>query len=125
VAGVHLAYMVYVPLGGFLALRDRRWLWPHLTAAVWGVVGILTLVHCPATQLEKWLLVRAGRTPYDGTFIAHYLHGRVYPGSMQDLVWFLSAASALTSWALVARHQVSRGTPVREAPATDPVPSGR
>ena len=57
---VHLAYLVYAAVGGFLALRWRAWLWPHLVSTAWSVVVTVTAVRCPLTALESWLLGRRG-----------------------------------------------------------------
>jgi hypothetical protein len=34
----HAGFVVFVVLGGFLALRWRRTLWLHLPAALWGML---------------------------------------------------------------------------------------
>lgn len=109
VAAVHLAYLLYVLLGGLLGLRSLHWLWPHLVTVVWGVLGLLTQVHCPLTLLEKHLLDLDGTQPYAGTFIGHYLEGVLYPASSASLVWWGTAVLVLLTYLLaVARHVSSR-----------------
>lgn len=76
---LHLAFLAYVALGGFLALRNRAWLWPHLASTAWSVVVTTTALGCPLTAIEKWFLVRADRVPYEGSFTAHYLRDILYP----------------------------------------------
>ena len=39
---LHVAYLGYVVLGGFLGLCDVRWLLPHLVTVVWGVLQVGT-----------------------------------------------------------------------------------
>lgn len=102
---VHLGYMVYVPLGGFLALRRIHWLWPHLAAAAWGVFGAIRPgVPCPITQLEKWLLVQAGEPPYSGSFVNYYLDGTVWPDGRAGDVWLATAALVAVSYVVVLRQ---------------------
>lgn len=101
----HLAYLAFVLLGGFLGLRDVRWLLPHAVSVVWGVVGTLTRLPCPLTTLEKWLDTTAGVSTYDGPFITHYLAGTLYPADAQPLVWQASAAVVAASYVTVLVHR--------------------
>ena len=101
VAVAHMAFLAYLVLGGFLALRRLAWLWPHLASTAWSVHITLTQGRCPLTTLEKWLLVQGGRTPYEDSYIAHYLSGTVYPAQYEIAVWLASVTVALTSWAVV------------------------
>ena len=109
VVAVHLAYLLYAVVGGLLGLLGVRWLWPHLCTALWGLVGLLTEVTCPLTQLEKHLLAVQGQEPYAGTFIRHYLDGVLYPAAWHDLVWWGTAVFVLGSYALVAVHHAHDG----------------
>ena len=70
---LHLAFVVFVCVGGFLT-----WRWPavgyiQLPAAAYGVIIELAGFRCPLTPLEKWLRRRAGSTGYDGGFVEHYI----------------------------------------------------
>jgi hypothetical protein len=98
---VHLAYLGFVLLGGFLVARDVRWGWPHLAAVTWGVIGTITASPCPVTALEKSLWQLSGSTPYDGPFITHYLAGTLYPASAQDQVWRLCVVTVAASYVVV------------------------
>lgn len=102
---VHLAYPGYVVLGGFLGLRDVRWLLPHLVSVGWGVLGTTTRLPCPLTGLEKSLDTAAGASTYDGPFITHYLAGTLYPAGAQPLVGQLVAAVVAASYVVVLVHQ--------------------
>jgi hypothetical protein len=108
VVAVHLAFLGYVLLGGFLGLRDVRWLLPHLLAVAWGVVGVESAHGCPLTSLEKWFIEQSGGVPYDGPFISHYLTGHLYPADAQDQVWLLCATIVLTSYVVVLVHHNRR-----------------
>jgi hypothetical protein len=101
---VHVAYLGFVVLGGFLGLRDGRWLVPHLLTVAWGVVGTMTRLPCPLTSLEKWLDSLAGGSTYDGPFISHYLAGTLYPADAQALVWQATAAVVAASYVVVGVH---------------------
>ena len=110
VAAGHMAFLVYLVLGGFLALRRLAWLWPHLVSTAWSVYVTLTGSQCPLTILEKELLARGGRAPYDGSFIGHYLQGTLYPAQYETAVWLASLGIALVSYAVVV---VRRRRPAR------------
>ena len=101
VAAVHMAFLAYLVLGGFLALRRFALIWPHLGSTAWSVWITLTAGQCPLTILEKWLLAQGGRTPYEGSFIGHYLNGTLYPAQYEVVVWLASVAIALVSYAVV------------------------
>jgi hypothetical protein len=79
---VHLAFIVFVVLGGFLAWRDPRWAFAHLPAAAWGAYAELTATICPLTPLENALRREAGTQGYDGGFVEHYLIPLVYPAGL-------------------------------------------
>lgn len=53
----HFAFMGYLVVGGFLALRWRRTFWLHVPTAVWGVAIITGHLDCPLTWLERWARV--------------------------------------------------------------------
>jgi hypothetical protein len=111
VAVGHMAFLVYLVFGGFLALRRLAWLWPHLASTAWSVYVTLTDSRCPVTTLEKWLLAEGGRTPYEDSFIAHYLHGTLFPAQYDTVVWLASVALALGSYALVLTRQRRPASP--------------
>jgi hypothetical protein len=82
VALLHLAFILFVVLGGLLVLRWKRLAWLHLPAAGWGVLIEFAGFYCPLTRLENWLLHRAGRAGYPEGFIAHHLFALIYPGGL-------------------------------------------
>lgn len=76
---LHLLFVSFVGLGGFLVLC-RPWVaWLHLPAAAWGVGIELTGRICPLTPLEQALRRRAGESAYQGDFVSHYLLPVLYP----------------------------------------------
>jgi hypothetical protein len=101
VVAVHMAYLVYMVFGGFLALRWFGWIWPHMVSTAYSIYVTTTSFTCPVTTLEKWLLERGGRTPYDGSFIAEYVRGVLYPSQFETAVWLAGMALAVASYVIV------------------------
>lgn len=96
---LHLAFLVYVVLGGFLAWRWRWTIWLHVAAALWGFGTAVFGLACPLTWVENWARQSAGQQglPESG-FIDHYLTGVVYPQQALVLVQTLAALVVLVSW---------------------------
>lgn len=82
VALAHLGFIVFVVLGGLLALRWRRSWWFHIPAALWGVAIELGGWICPLTPLENSLRWAAGEAGYVGGFVEHYVLPVIYPGAL-------------------------------------------
>ena len=51
----HLAFVVFVALGGLLVWRWRRLAWVHVPVALWGAAIAVTGLTCPLTPLENRL----------------------------------------------------------------------
>ena len=79
---VHLAFVLFVVLGGLLVLRWKWLAWLHLPAAVWGALIEFAGWICPLTYLENDLRQRAGGAGYEGGFVEHYLIPVLYPGAL-------------------------------------------
>jgi hypothetical protein len=79
---VHLAFVVFVVLGGLLALKWRWVIWLHLPAAIWGAMIEFGGWICPLTPLENWLRYEGGEEGYVGGFIQHYLVPVLYPDGL-------------------------------------------
>jgi len=79
---VHLAFVVFVVLGGLLALRWPRAAWLHVPAAAWGAFVEFTGRVCPLTPLENALRTRGGEAGYSGGFIDHYVVALLYPDGL-------------------------------------------
>ena len=75
----HLAFVLFVVLGGLLVMKWPRVAWAHAPAAAWGAVVELTGWVCPLTPLEQLLRERAGASAYQGDFVARYLLPVLYP----------------------------------------------
>lgn len=80
--GLHLAFILFVVFGGFLAWRKVAWAWIHLPAVAWVAFIEFTGTICPLTPLENALRQRAGDAGYTGSFIDHYLLPIIYPAGL-------------------------------------------
>lgn len=100
----HLLFILFVVLGGFLVLRNRRWIFLHLPAAAWGTFVELQGWVCPLTPLETWLRNKGSQSPYDTSFIEHYLIPVIYPpGLTHDVQILLGSAVILINMAIYYR----------------------
>jgi uncharacterized protein DUF2784 len=103
---VHLAYLVFLPVGGFLAWRWRGVIPFHLAAVAVGLVSITIGFECPLTVWERSLRRRGGERPYTNGFIDHYLTGRVYPHGYDHVVQALIAACIVIAYAGLAARRM-------------------
>ena len=79
---VHLAFIVFLVLGGALALRWRWIAWVHLPAVLLGALIEFCGWMCPLTPLENWLRRAGGASGYSGGFVEQYLLPIVYPAAL-------------------------------------------
>jgi len=79
---LHLAFILFVVLGGFLVRARPRLAWLHLPVALWGAAVELAGLSCPLTPLENRLRTLGGKVGYPGGFIEHLLAPLVYPEAM-------------------------------------------
>lgn len=108
---LHLAFIVFVGLGGFAVLRWPRLAYAHLPAVAWGALIEFAGWYCPLTPLEKRLRELGGEAGYEGGFIAHYLLPMLYPQGLtrgaQITIGVLVVAvnAAIYARLLARRHQ--------------------
>ncbi|WP_062354811.1 DUF2784 domain-containing protein [Herbidospora yilanensis] len=105
---VHFLVIAYIALGGYLAWRWPRLIWPSLGFAVWGAIQLTGVVECPLTALENWARERAGaRLLEPGGFIDTYLTGVVYPTRYLTEVRVAIIVVVAVSWIgfAVIRHR--------------------
>ena len=109
---VHLAFVLFVVLGGLLVLRWPRAAWLHVTAAIWGVLIEYTGWICPLTPLENSLRMRGGEAGYSGGFIEHYIQPLLYPAgltrSTQVVLGSLALVLNLTAYVIVVSRMRRR-----------------
>jgi hypothetical protein len=95
---VHLAFVLFVMLGGLIVLRWRRVAWVHLPAVAWAAWIEFADWICPLTPLENWLRDQGGGTAYTSSFIEHYLLPVLYPESLsRELQWVLGGVVLLSN----------------------------
>jgi uncharacterized membrane protein (GlpM family) len=101
--GAHLTYLVYLPSGGFLALRWPRSIALHVPVVIWGVAVVVVGLRCPLTELEQRARARAGmdRLPESG-FIDRYVNGVFYPANRTGAAQALAFSAAVVSWVMFA-----------------------
>lgn len=75
----HLAFVLFVVLGGVLVLRWPKLGWVHLPAVAWAAFVEFSGSICPLTPLEIYLRLSAGEAGYSGGFIDHYIGSALYP----------------------------------------------
>ena len=79
---VHLLFIVFAVVGGFLALW-RLWVAAvHLPAMAWAAYVEFSGRICPLTPLENHYRALAGTDGYSGGFIEHYLLPLIYPAGL-------------------------------------------
>jgi Protein of Unknown function (DUF2784) len=76
---VHLAFTLFVVLGGLVVLRRPRLIWLHLAAVFWGALIEFAGFVCPLTPLEVSLRESGGEAGYAGDFVGHYIIEILYP----------------------------------------------
>ena len=79
---LHLAFVVFALLGGFLVLRWRRVAWAHMPAVLWAGLMEFAGWICPLTPLENWLRGRGGGIGYGSDFVEHYIMPVLYPAAL-------------------------------------------
>jgi uncharacterized protein DUF2784 len=95
VVGLHFIFVLFVVLGGLLALRWPRVVYFHIPAAVWGAAIEFAGWVCPLTPLEHWLRVQAGGAGYSGGFVEHYILPLLYPSALTRTIQVLLGLSVL------------------------------
>jgi len=111
VVAAHFVFLIYLPSGGFLALRWRRTIWLHVPVVLWGIGSVALHFWCPLTVLEQWARPRAGLPPLGSAgFIDHYITGVMYPTGGTGYAQGAAFSAVLVSWiayVVTARHQRS------------------
>lgn len=110
---LHFAFVLFVVLGGLLALRWPRAAWIHLPTAIWGAGIELVGGICPLTPLENRLRRLGGEAGYTGGFVEHYVIPVLYPEALDRDVQYLLGGIVivlnLAVYALVLRRAGAAG----------------
>ena len=111
---IHLAFVLFVVLGGLLVPRWPRLAWLHLPAAVWGVLIEYSGWICPLTPLENSLRGKGGEAGYSGGFIQHYIQPTLYPAGLTRPVQLVLGSIVLVlnlaAYAILLSRSRSRST---------------
>jgi uncharacterized protein DUF2784 len=111
---LHMAFVLFAALGGFLAFKWRRVAWLHIPAALWAALIEFAGWECPLTPLENWLRRLGGEAGYQTSFIERYLLPVIYPAgftrSLHTALGFLVLGVNLAIYWMIWRRQApSRG----------------
>ena len=93
----HIAFVLFVVLGGALVARWPRVAWLHLPAITWGVWVVFARRVCPLTPLENWFRRQCGGPIYTESFIDHYLVPVLYPSFSREIQYGLGALVLVTN----------------------------
>ena len=104
VIALHFAYLLFIPLGGFLALRWPKLVPYHLAAIAIGVVSVTVHFDCPLTNVEQWLERRAGEHPH-GAFVNRYIVGHIVPHGYDRAMQLLIVAAIIVSYTIMLRRR--------------------
>ena len=113
VALVHLAFILFIVLGGLAVLRWPRLAWVHLACVAWGALIVWTDLICPLTPLEKALRSWSSDVAYEGGFIKHYLVRPVFRDGLPTgvAVLLFAAGLLLNGWAYLQAGRRRWGVP--------------
>ncbi len=103
----HFSFVVFVVVGGFVALRWPKLIYLHVPAAVWGAWIELAGWICPLTPLENHLRRLAGESGYAGGFIEHHITDVLYPRGLTTQI------QVILGIAVVAVNAVAYGLYIR------------
>ena len=79
---LHLGFILFVLIGGFLAVKWRWLCLLHVPAVIWAVLIEFQGWICPLTPLENRFREAAGGAGYSGGFVDHYLLPVIYPQAL-------------------------------------------
>jgi hypothetical protein len=79
---LHCLFVLFVLLGGILAVWKSCTAWCHIPAVLWAACTEFFGWVCPLTPLENLLREKGGIAGYDAGFVEHYLVPVIYPVSL-------------------------------------------
>ena len=79
---IHLCFIAFSVLGGFLVLKWRWCVCFHIPAVLWAALIEFRGWLCPLTPIENWLRQAGGAAGYKAGFIEHYIVPIIYPSSL-------------------------------------------
>jgi hypothetical protein len=79
VAGVHIAYTLFVVFGVLLVWRWPQLMLLHIAVVAWAGLVLMFDLGCPLTPMEKGLWERGGIAPYREGFVQHHVLRTQFP----------------------------------------------
>ena len=105
----HLAFVLFVVLGGIAVWWRPKLAWLHLPAVAWGALIEFAGWICPLTPWEQSLRRLAGEQGYSGGFVEHYLFPLLYPEGLTRDVQIVFGVLVLAingvAYALILRRR--------------------
>ena len=105
----HLAFVLFVILGGIAVWWRPKLAWLHVPAVAWGALIEFAGWICPLTPWEQSLRRLAGENGYSGGFVEHYLFPLLYPEGLtrdvQIVLGILVLAINGVTYALILRRR--------------------
>jgi len=95
---LHFGVLIFLVVGGFLAWRWPRLIYPHLAMAAWGLLVVTFPLACPLTWLENEFRAAAGGPELSAGFIDTYIDGVLYPESAAQTVQLVVGFAVVVSW---------------------------
>jgi hypothetical protein len=109
---LHLAFVLFVMLGGIFVAYRPIVAWVHVPAAVWGAWVEFAGWVCPLTPLENWLRQQGGGAVYTSAFVERYVMPALYPTALsRELQWWLGGLVLLVNAAIylfILRRRIAR-----------------
>lgn len=109
---LHLAFVLFVVVGGALVLWRGRVAFLHIPAAIWGSLIEWAGWVCPLTPLENRFRALGGEAGYTGGFVEHYVVPLLYPGRLtrDQQIWLgvLVAVLNVAVYAIAVRRLFRR-----------------
>ena len=97
----HFGSLVYLVVGGFMAWRWPRAIYPHLVAVGWALGIVCVGFPCPLTSIEHRLRNETG----EFGFIDRYLEEIVYPEELTPVLRLAVASLiAVAYWGWLRRR---------------------
>jgi hypothetical protein len=94
----HFAALLYIGLGGFLAWRWPRAIFPHIPFALWGFSVVAFDLVCPLTWVEDRFRAAQGLGPLPGGFNEHYIYDVIIPRPLLPAVAALAITAVVVSY---------------------------
>lgn len=98
---LHFIFIVFVGLGGLIALYWQPIIWLHLPTLLWGILIVVIGWVCPLTPLENSLRQLAGEATYSGGFITHYITPVIYPAGLTPSLRIMLAVALIAVNAVI------------------------